>query len=138
MLSLKANKKLIQDKLASTTGKVVLLKDLSNISSRMKTGDTRNDICESIRRLTEDYGKCVEKHGKGLGTRLLSIISFLPYPPTYNLGLEGSVTHRHSPPSQQPGASLGSVYQNLVSYMYMYIANFLINLLKPIPQSPSS
>ena len=33
MLSLKANKKLIQDKLASTTGKVVLLKDLSNISS---------------------------------------------------------------------------------------------------------
>ena len=57
MLSLKANKKLIQDKLANTTGKVVLLKDLSNISSQIKTGDTRNDISESIRRLTEVCGK---------------------------------------------------------------------------------
>ena len=57
MLSLKANKKLIQDKLASTTGKVVLLKDLSNISSRMKMGNTRNDVQESIRKLTEVYGK---------------------------------------------------------------------------------
>ena len=59
MLSLKANKKLIQDKLANTTGKVVLLKDLSNISSRMKAGNTRNDISESIRRLTEVYGNPV-------------------------------------------------------------------------------
>jgi hypothetical protein len=64
MLSLKANKKLIQDKLANTTGKVVLLKDLSNISSRMKSGDTRNDIRESIRRLTEVYGKPVSKSCK--------------------------------------------------------------------------
>lgn len=56
MLRLKANKKLIQDKLASTTGKVVLLKDLTNISSRIKSADTRNDIQESIRSLTEVYG----------------------------------------------------------------------------------
>lgn len=57
MLSLKANKKMIQDKLAGTTGKVVLLKDLSNISTRMKSGNTRNDLQESVRRLTEIYGE---------------------------------------------------------------------------------
>ena len=57
MLSLKANKKMIQDKLAGTTGKVVLLKDLSNISTKMKSGNTRNDLQESVRRLTEIYGE---------------------------------------------------------------------------------
>ena len=44
MLVLKANKKLVQDKLATSTGKAILLKDLSNINSRMKKGDTRNDL----------------------------------------------------------------------------------------------
>ena len=57
MLSLKANKKLVQDNLTKTTGKVVLLKDLSNIATKMKSGHTRNDLQECVKRLTETYGK---------------------------------------------------------------------------------
>lgn len=57
MLNLKANKKLLQDKLSQTTGKVVLLKDLSNLSTRMKAGEPRNDLQECAKRLTEKYGK---------------------------------------------------------------------------------
>ena len=57
MLVLKANKKLVQDKLATSTGKAILLKDLSNINSRMKKGDTRNDLNKCVENLQEKYGK---------------------------------------------------------------------------------
>ena len=81
MLRLKANKKLIQDKLASTTGKVVLLKDLTNISSRMKSADTRNDMQESIRRLTEVYGKPISE------STIQEILPHLPAPIVSYIGL---------------------------------------------------
>lgn len=61
MLVLKANKKLIQDKLASATGKAVLLKDLTNISTRMRKGDTRNDLQKCVQNLQEVYGKFAYK-----------------------------------------------------------------------------
>ena len=56
MLSPKANK-MIQDKLVRETSKAVILKDLSNISTRMQSGNTRNDLEESIKRLTDKYGE---------------------------------------------------------------------------------
>ena len=59
MLSLKANKKLVQDNLTKTTGKTVLLKDLSNIAAKMKSGNSRNDLQECVKSLTDTYGKLV-------------------------------------------------------------------------------
>lgn len=58
MLALKANKKMIQDKLSGMTGNVVLLKDLSNISARMKAGNTRNDLEAAVKQLTDKHGQC--------------------------------------------------------------------------------
>lgn len=57
LLRLKANKKLIQDKLASETGKCISLKDLSNMSSMANAGSTRNDLEECVKKLTEKYGE---------------------------------------------------------------------------------
>lgn len=48
---------MVQDKLSNDTGKVVLLRDLSNVAKRMKSSKTRNDLDECVRRLTETYGK---------------------------------------------------------------------------------
>ena len=55
MLSLKANKKLVQDNLTRTTGKTVFLKDLSNIASKMKSGNTRNDLQDCVKSLNRYY-----------------------------------------------------------------------------------
>lgn len=57
LLSMKANKKMVQDKISEVSGKVVLLKDLSNITTKSKKGKTRNDLDECIKTLTEKYGK---------------------------------------------------------------------------------
>lgn len=54
---MKANKKMIQDKMQSMSGKVVLLKDLSNLNSKLKSGTTRNDLEESIKSLRKGKGK---------------------------------------------------------------------------------
>ena len=48
---------MIQDKLVRETSKAVILKDLSNISTRMMSGNMRNDLQESIKRLTDKYGE---------------------------------------------------------------------------------
>ena len=39
-MSLKANKKMLQDKLAQTTGKAVTLKDLANLRSSIQAEST--------------------------------------------------------------------------------------------------
>ena len=57
LLSVKANKKMIADEVANNSGKVVLLKDITNISSAMKAGVSRNDLEETVQKLTEEYGK---------------------------------------------------------------------------------
>ena len=59
LLSMKANKKLVQDKMAGMTGKVILLKDLSNMSGKMKARRTRNDLEAAVKLLTEKHGKCI-------------------------------------------------------------------------------
>ncbi len=48
LISLQANKKILQDKLANDTGKVILL-DLTNIAKKMKSSKTRNDLQECVR-----------------------------------------------------------------------------------------
>lgn len=58
LLSVKANKKMVQDKIAGMTGKVILLNDLSNFSGKMKAGRTRNDL-EAAVKLTDKHGKCI-------------------------------------------------------------------------------
>lgn len=55
LLKLQANKKLIQKKIQEETGKVVLLKDLSNVASSMKQG-TKNDLQRTVEALQKDYG----------------------------------------------------------------------------------
>ena len=57
LLSVKANKKMVQDKMADMTGKVILLKDLSNLSDKMKAGRTRNDLEAAVKLLTDKHGE---------------------------------------------------------------------------------
>ena len=54
---LKANKKMVKDKLAGMSGKVILLKDLSNLSTKMKSSQTRNDLDAAVNQLIEKHGK---------------------------------------------------------------------------------
>ena len=57
LLSMKANKKMVQDKMAGMTGKVILLKDLSNLCTKMKAGKTRNDLEAAVKLLTDKHGE---------------------------------------------------------------------------------
>ena len=38
-------------------GKVVLLKDLSNIATKLNSSKSRNDLDESVKQLKDTYGK---------------------------------------------------------------------------------
>lgn len=58
-LSLKANKKMLQDKLARSTGKSIILKDLSNLKEKMKAGKSRNDLDTAVKQLSEKHGKFI-------------------------------------------------------------------------------
>ncbi|KAG0431949.1 hypothetical protein HPB47_021263 [Ixodes persulcatus] len=55
LIKLKANKKLIKQKIQQETGRVVLLKDLSNLASSLKP-PTKNDLQETVEMLQRDYG----------------------------------------------------------------------------------
>ena len=57
LLEIKGNKKMIQQQLSFETGKVVLLKDLANLSSSLKKGKTRNDLDTAVQMLMKNYGK---------------------------------------------------------------------------------
>ena len=57
LLEMKANKKLVQEHLVNKTGKVILLKDLSNIVSK---GNERNDIAAAVTKLMDMYGASVD------------------------------------------------------------------------------
>ena len=59
LLSLKANKKMVKDKLEQISGKIVTLKDISNISTKQGHTKTRNDLTETVRKLTERYGTLI-------------------------------------------------------------------------------
>ena len=53
---------MLQDKLCQTTGKIVTLKDITNISSSMQAKTTRNDLEYCVQKLTEKYGTCMLSH----------------------------------------------------------------------------
>ena len=57
LLELKANKKLLQQKLAVETNQVVTLKDLSNIANERRTFTNRNDLKTSIDQLRIKYSE---------------------------------------------------------------------------------
>lgn len=59
LLSLKANRKMLQDKLVELNGKTVLLIDLANICTKMKSGSTKNNLDATVHQLIEKHGKLV-------------------------------------------------------------------------------
>lgn len=60
-LSMNPNKKLLQQKLSAETNKVVLLKDISNIASSMKTSQSKNDLDLVVDKLISRYGMMIER-----------------------------------------------------------------------------
>ena len=58
LLTLKANKKMVKDKMSSVTGKQILLKDLSNIQAHLKmSSSSRNDLNTCLKKLTDKHGE---------------------------------------------------------------------------------
>ena len=49
LLELKVNKKLLQEHLGSTTGKVVTLKDISNLQSQLPTKNNLDTLVTRLR-----------------------------------------------------------------------------------------
>uniref|UniRef100_A0A1X7VIP8 ZSWIM1/3 RNaseH-like domain-containing protein n=1 Tax=Amphimedon queenslandica TaxID=400682 RepID=A0A1X7VIP8_AMPQE len=60
LLGMKANKKLVQESLSQQSGNIILLKDLSKLSTQAKKGNRRNDLDSVAKLLIEKYGACVE------------------------------------------------------------------------------
>lgn len=56
LLKVKANKKLVQNHLISTTGKTVTMKDVHNIASKCKP-NFRNDFQELVKEMKKVRGK---------------------------------------------------------------------------------
>lgn len=48
---------MVKDNLAISTGKAILLKDLSNIMTKAKSGNTRNDLEAAVRQLCDKHCK---------------------------------------------------------------------------------
>ena len=57
LIQLKVNKKLLQQKLSAESGKIVTLKDISNIATQMNAGEKCNDLENTINTLQKQYGK---------------------------------------------------------------------------------
>ncbi len=55
LLSMKANKKMVQEELSQKTGNVILLKDLTKLCSRAKKETTRNNLEAVVKVLKEKY-----------------------------------------------------------------------------------
>ena len=56
LLKMKVNKKLLQQHLSSTTGKVVTLKDISNIQSTVNAAEDIGDLNALVTHLRENEG----------------------------------------------------------------------------------
>ena len=54
-LSMKANKKIVQQAVCSESGNVILLKDLSNLAANIKK-QTGNDLDDTVKMLMEKHG----------------------------------------------------------------------------------
>ena len=53
---MRVNKKMLQQQLCQEIGKIVLLKDLSNMSLDLKNRQSKNDLHNTIKVLMEKYG----------------------------------------------------------------------------------
>ena len=60
LIKLKVNKKLLQQKLSIESGKIVTLKDISNLVTRMNAAEKRNDLQNTINNLQNHCGKFQE------------------------------------------------------------------------------
>ena len=60
LIKLKANKKLLQQKLSVERGKIVTLKDISNLVARINAAEERNDLQNTINNLQNQYGNFQE------------------------------------------------------------------------------
>ena len=56
---MKVNIKILQQKLSAESGQVVTLRDLTNISVKMKQVMSRNDLQHTVQILETEYGKSV-------------------------------------------------------------------------------
>ena len=59
-ITLKANKKLLQQKVQTATGKKVTLKDLSNLRQKTNQGISKNDISDIVAYLNQKEGCTVD------------------------------------------------------------------------------
>lgn len=59
LLDMQANKQIVQMKLARETGRVITLRDLSNVSSKNKHCISRNNVENFVRTLQEKYGRFI-------------------------------------------------------------------------------
>ena len=57
LLRMNANKKLVQKQLIEDSGKIILLKDLSNLKASIKLNQPRNDLDATVRLLKETYSE---------------------------------------------------------------------------------
>ena len=48
---------MVKDSLANSTGKAILLKDLSNLMTKAKSSKSRNDLEATVKKLTDKYGE---------------------------------------------------------------------------------
>ena len=56
---MKVNKKILQQKLSAESGQVVTLRDLTNISVKMKQAISRNNLQYAVQMLETEYGKSI-------------------------------------------------------------------------------
>lgn len=49
---------MLQDKLSHSTGKIIVLKDLSNLNAKTSNTGTRNDLEATVQILTDKHGEC--------------------------------------------------------------------------------
>ena len=57
LMRIRANKKLLQEQISSESGKVVLLKDLSNIHQKQKLNIGANSLEGTVKQLKATYGE---------------------------------------------------------------------------------
>ncbi len=57
LLEMRANKKMVQQQMCQDTGNIILLKDLSNITTAHKQGKSRNDLDATVSVLMNKYGE---------------------------------------------------------------------------------
>ena len=60
LIKLKVNKKFLQQKLSIESGKIVTLKGISNLVTRMNAAEKRNDLQNTVNNLQNRCGKFQE------------------------------------------------------------------------------